>query len=129
MLGEREEMTALRRIEPEGAAQPLEELRRDLDLAALLEPGVPGDTDPGELREFLATQAGGAAAASGGQAHVLRRDALPAGAQERGEFGPAGEASGRGHVSHPPAVPAGAPGGASTRISRLLVPEEGTAHT
>ena len=65
----------------------VEHLDARVDRAALLQPGVPGDADPGELGELLAPQAGGAAAGARRQADVLRADPLPAGAQERGELG------------------------------------------
>ena len=78
------------------------DLHAGVDPAALFQPGVPGDTDPGQLREFLAAQASGAAAATGRQAHVLWGDALPPAAQERGQLGPAGAVAGHRHGPHIP---------------------------
>ena len=82
-------MSALGGVEPERRRDGVEHLDARVDLAALLEPGVPGDADPGELGQLLAPQAGGAAAGAGRQADVLGLDALPAGAKEGGELGAA----------------------------------------
>ena len=46
------------------ARERVEHLRRDLDVAGLLEPGVPGHSDRGELRDLLAAQPRRAAAAA-----------------------------------------------------------------
>src|SRR5262249_35882491 len=62
-----------------------QEMRRDLDVAALLEPRVPGDADPGELRDLLAPQPRSAAARSGDQADVERGHAGAPPLEEVGE--------------------------------------------
>ncbi len=85
-LGEREQVAALVGAEQQGARDGVQHLRRDLNVARLLQPGVPGDPDRGELRHLLAAQARCAAAADGGQPDLLGRDPLPATAQEGGEF-------------------------------------------
>jgi hypothetical protein len=147
-----EQVGALGGVEPERRRDRVEHLNARVDLAPLLQPGVPGDTDPRELGELLAPQPGRAAAGAGGQADVLGQDALPAGTEERGQLGAtraglggaaapsaaveaactgvlggAAELStavdGRhGHVPHLPPPAVAVPGGVSTRITRLLVP-------
>ena len=61
-------------------------------------------TNPRELGDLLTAQPGGAAAQPRGQAGVLRRDALPAAAQERGELGPPGASVGSRRHRHAPIV-------------------------
>jgi hypothetical protein len=55
-------MLALDLCEHEGARDPVENVRRGRAASPLLEPCVPGGTDVGPLRHFLAPQAGRAAA-------------------------------------------------------------------
>ncbi len=134
-VGEPEQVPALGGVQPERARDRVEHLDARVDRAALLQPGVPGDADPGQLRELLPPQPGGAAAGADGEADVLRADPLPAAAQERGELGPARRARGLPVVGsgcrrrrslrsrcHAPMLLGAVPGGASTRITRLLVP-------
>src|SRR5271165_5285135 len=67
--------------------------------AALLEPDVVVDGQPGELRDLLLAQPGRAAALAVGQADVARAQPVPPGAQERRELGAVD------HVSSLPPVP------------------------
>ena len=60
---------------------------------ALLQPGVPGDADPGQLGDLLAAQPrhpASAGRAAGGHAHVSWCQPGPRGAQERGQLGALG---------------------------------------
>jgi len=79
-------MRVLGRIEVEHPGQRVEDARRGRDVTALLEPGVPGEPDPGQLRDLLAPQTGRAAPAVDRQAEALRRRALAMVAQELGEL-------------------------------------------
>src|SRR5580700_4046376 len=54
-----EQVLPLGRGHPQHARQALDHLAADADVTALLEPGVPGDADPGQLRQFLPAQTGG----------------------------------------------------------------------
>ncbi|VFS90696.1 Uncharacterised protein [Pseudomonas aeruginosa] len=65
-----------------GPGDGSDHLLRGAYRAALLQPGVPGHADPGELRHLLATQARRASAAEAGNADPLRLDAFPPAAQE-----------------------------------------------
>ena len=67
------------------ARDGVEHLLRRVDVAALLEPRVPGHADARELRDLLAPQARRPAPSARGQADVARVDALPPAAQERAE--------------------------------------------
>src|SRR5512140_1217672 len=60
-------------------------MRRDLDVAALLEPRVPADADTGELGHFLAPQARGAAARAGDETDIGRREARSTADKKRRE--------------------------------------------
>ncbi len=57
VLHEREQVFALVGRHPQRRADALENVGGHLDLAALLEPGVPGHADAGERRDVLAAQA------------------------------------------------------------------------
>lgn len=72
MLRERKEMRPLGSIQPKGPAQALDEIGRDLNVAPLLEPSVPGESDTGELCDLLAAKAGRAPPYSGGKPGILR---------------------------------------------------------
>jgi len=76
-------------IEVQGARERLEDLHRDIDVSALLKPGVPGDADPSELSDLLAAQTGRPAATIGRDAYIVRAKAFTARAQEGREFLPA----------------------------------------
>ena len=124
-VGQPEQVRPFGGVEPQHPGDRVEDLDAGVDRAALLQPRVPGDADPGQLGELLAAQAAGAAASAGGQPDVLGADAFPAGAEERRELGPAGAGAvrgGCGHVIHPLLWARTVPGGISTRITRLLVP-------
>ena len=62
MLHQREEVDALVFGQPEGVADALEHLVRHAHVAALLEPGVPGDAHARERGDVFAAQAFGALA-------------------------------------------------------------------
>ena len=70
--------------------QGFEKMRRDLDVAALLEPRVPADADTGELRDLLAPQPRRAAARAGDEANVRRRQPRSAAYQKVGEVAAVG---------------------------------------
>ena len=76
-------MRALGGVEAQDAGERVEHLRRRLDVAALLEPRVPGQPDPGELGDLLAPQARRAPPAVRGKADVLRRHAARAGVRRK----------------------------------------------
>ncbi len=57
-VGEPEQVLALVRIEQQRPRDRVQHLRRGVDVAALLQPGVPGDADAGERGDLLAAQAG-----------------------------------------------------------------------
>src|SRR5262249_35851142 len=103
-----EQVRALVRVEEQRPGDGLEHLRGSVDVAALLEPRVPGDPDPGELRHLLAPQARSTAAPRGRQTHLIRRDPLPAPAEERGELAAADAVSvgpgGWDRGSHEPSI-------------------------
>ena len=83
------EVRALLRVEKQRPRDRVEHLHGRVDVAALLEPRVPGDADPGELCHLFAAETGRAAPPRRTQAHLLGRDPLPAAAQERGQLAPA----------------------------------------
>src|SRR5258708_33733214 len=87
-------------VEPERTGHSVGDLGAGVDRAAVIQPGVPGDADTGELGDLLRAQPGGAAPDPRGQAGVLRPDAFPAAAQERGELGPPGAAIGGHYGAH-----------------------------
>ena len=76
------------------AGERLEHLQRGADVAALLEPRVPGGAHAGEVGDLLAAQPGRAAAAAAGEAHILGLEVRAALAQEVGQLGPAALAVG-----------------------------------
>jgi hypothetical protein len=81
-----EEVGALGGVEGEHARDGVEHLRGGVDVAALLEPGVPRQPHAGELRHLLATQAGRAAPAVDLQPDLLGRDPRAPAAQELGQL-------------------------------------------
>ncbi len=82
-------MVAFVGVQPERRCDGLHDVRAGPNPAALLEPGVPGEADAGELGDLLAAEARRSATPSGRQADVLRREASPAGPEEVGELMPA----------------------------------------
>ena len=76
-LGQPVQMLALRPVQPQRPRQRVEHLRARVDLAALLEPGVPGDADAREQRQFLPAQPGRAPPRPVGQAEVGGRQLRP----------------------------------------------------
>ena len=85
--GEVEEVVALGHVEVEHPSERVEHAGRRSDVAALLEPRVPGQPDACELRDLLASQPGRAPVAVDGQrrrSRGVRR--LAAVAQELGEL-------------------------------------------
>ena len=85
-VGEPEQVVALVRVEQQRPRDRVEHLRGGVDVAALLEPGVPGHADPGERGDLLAAQAGRAAPRGRRQADLLGRDPLAPAAQEAGQL-------------------------------------------
>ena len=120
-------MCPLVRVEAQGARDRLEHLRRRVDVPALLEPRVPGDSHSGELRHFFAAQARRAPAPRARQPHLLGPDPLTPVAQERGELATAGSVPVEIELlhirnAHLPSMAKGVeavPGGADTRITTL----------
>jgi len=74
------------RVEPQRPRDRIQDLRRGVDVAALLEPCVPGDADPGELGDLLPAEPRRAASSRRSQSDLLRSDALAATPEERGEL-------------------------------------------
>ena len=101
MTGKTEEVDPFDRLQLESASHGRQDLGRDPDVPALLEPRVPGEADAGEVGDLLPAQAGRAAPATVGEAHGLWRDATPATLEKAAQLGPGG--------------------GVSTRITRHLV--------
>ena len=75
-------------VEQERACDRVEHLRRRVDLAALLEPRVPRDSDARDLRDLLAPEARCAPPPRGAEAYLLGRYALAPAAKERAELLP-----------------------------------------
>jgi len=84
-------MGALALVEEQRAGECVEDLRGDLDVPGLLQPGVPGDAYGGELGDLLPAQPGGAPTAAARQADLLGRDPLTAAAQKARELMPASD--------------------------------------
>ena len=76
-MGQQEEMTALGIVELQSLGDFEEKALRDLDIAALLEPCVPRESDAGERSHFLAPEARRAAPAGGWQPDIGRGELLP----------------------------------------------------
>jgi hypothetical protein len=53
LAGEAEEVRALAGLELERQGDGAEDLRRDANVPALFEPGVPGKANPGEIGDLL----------------------------------------------------------------------------
>jgi hypothetical protein len=85
-LGEPVQVLALGPIEPERPGQRVEHLHARVDLAALLQPRVPGDADTRQQRQFLAAQPGRAPPRPARQAEVLGRQLRPPGLEELAQF-------------------------------------------
>ena len=79
--GEFKQIGALCHRQRQRPRQPGQRMGRWIGLAPLLQPGQPGGADTSADRQFLAPQAGGAAAAAG-----LGRAAFAHGAQEAAQF-------------------------------------------
>ena len=109
-VGQPEKVLPLGRVEQQGARHRAEHLGAGVDLAALLQPRVPGHPDAGQLRDLLPAQAGGAAPDAGREPGLLGADPLAPAAQEGGEFGPPLLPVGRGHHAHTPILPGPAGG-------------------
>lgn len=83
--GEGEKMGGLIRIKPQGARKRLNDRIGSVLGLTLLEPGVVGDGDPGELGEFLAPQARYPAATVGRNAYVVGGEPIPSGTEKFSE--------------------------------------------
>jgi len=70
-------MGALGRIEVQHPREPVDDARRGSDVVPLLEPRVPREPDPGQLRDLLAAQARRTTPAARRQADALRARPLP----------------------------------------------------
>ncbi len=75
-------------VQAEDAGDRIEHLRAGVDRAPLLEPGVPGDPHPGQLRDLLTPKPRRAATQTGRETCVIRCDQRPAAAQERRQLSP-----------------------------------------
>ena len=84
-------MALLGGIEMQRFAQRRQHFRRGADVAALLEPRVPGDADAGEQRHLIAPQARSAASKAIRQAGRGRRQPLAPRAQEGAKFASTGD--------------------------------------
>ena len=123
-VGKLEQVLPLGLVEQQDAGHRAEHLRARVDLAALFQPGVPGDPDTGELCDLLTAQPGSTAPRARRQPCLLGGDPFPAGAQERGQLGTAMMPVRGGHGVHDSILPGRRRGCQvlrSTRISRLLV--------
>jgi hypothetical protein len=89
-LGQREQVAPLVRVEQQRVGDGLQHLGRRANRPSLLQPGVPGHPDRGQLGDLLAAQPRRAAAVGRPDADRLRADPFPAAAQEGGELPPAG---------------------------------------
>ena len=85
-MREIEQMGALGGVKSQRACDPLEKMRRDLDLAALLEPRIPCRADTCELCDFLASQARRSATRRRRQSDLSRRQPLAPASQEGGQI-------------------------------------------
>src|SRR4051794_25070761 len=128
-------MRPLVRVEAQRAGDRVEHLLGDADVAALLEPGVPGHADARERRDLFPAQPRRTATTARRQADLLGRDPLPPTAQEPGQLAPAklggadlrggGRAAyvdGRRHGYQDASLSVLVPGGGGTWINTLLVP-------
>src|SRR4029453_3452615 len=85
-VGEPVQVLDLGLVQPQRAGDRVQDLHAGADRPALLEPGVPGHPDAGELRNLLAAQPRGAPAQARRQAHAGGAGAGAAGPQERGQL-------------------------------------------
>jgi hypothetical protein len=88
MLHERKQILAFVRGHPQRSRDALQDIGRDLNIASLLEPRVPGHTDAGERGDVLAAQARSAAPVGVGQAHLAGRQTRATSLQEVDELAP-----------------------------------------
>jgi len=70
------------RIKPQRPTDPFQEIGGDLDRTALLEPRVPRDPDPGEMRNLFPPQSRSTATRPRRQSNIFRRDSRAAITQE-----------------------------------------------
>jgi hypothetical protein len=87
--GQSQHVAVLGNAEAQRAADGVEHLAGRIDIAALLQPGVPGDAHPGQIGDFLAAKPHRATAPGGRQTEVRADQTFAAGAQEGAEFGAA----------------------------------------
>jgi hypothetical protein len=81
-------MGALRGVKSQRARDPLEKMSRDLDVATLLKPRVPGHADTSEMCHFLASQAARPATRRRGQPDLRRQEPLASASQKGGQIFP-----------------------------------------
>jgi hypothetical protein len=139
VAGEREQVLALVRIQPERIRDRGQHTGRGPGLAALLQPRVPGQADVRELSDLFPAQAGNPPHPPLGKPHLGRAQPGAAGTQERAQLAaPVPHRTGGGaglliarHGSHDePRIPwlAGRPpGSGTTRSGRHRMPPPGAA--
>ena len=87
-LGQPVQVFPLHPVQPEGAGHRVEYLGAGVDLTALFQPGVPGDPDAGQERDFLAPQPRSTTAGPRRHAEVTRAELGPARLEELAELRP-----------------------------------------
>lgn len=86
--GEAVEVLGSGGVESQGAGQGGQDLRGGRDVAALFEPGVPGDAHIGQKGDLFPAQAGCPPSAAGGEPDLLGSQSGPSRAQEVRQRGP-----------------------------------------
>ena len=86
--GQLEQVPPLLRVHPQRSRDRLEHLHGGVDVASLLQPGVPGDAHPGGQRDFFAAQPTGAHPGHLGKPQLGARRGFPACTEERAEGEP-----------------------------------------
>ena len=87
MVGQKEKMAAFEFVEPEYARDVIEKRRGNVDVAPLLEPRIPSQTDPREDRNLLAPQPRCPTTLPERQSDLEWRDPFTMPTEEVGEFG------------------------------------------
>jgi len=87
-LGQLVQVLALGPVKPQRPGHRVEHLHARVDLAALLEPRVPGDTDPREQRHLLASKSGRTPPRPARHADIFWGQPCPAHLEETAELLP-----------------------------------------
>ena len=87
-LGQPVQVLPLGPVEPQGAGHRVKDLHAGVDLAALLEPGVPGNAHSGQQRDLLAAKPGRAPPRAPRHTEITRAEPGPACLQELTKLGP-----------------------------------------